>query len=430
MNYAQSLEYLASLNQFGMNFGLVRIEKLLELMQHPERRFKSIHITGSNGKGSTAAMLAAILSESGIRTGLYTSPHLEDYPERMTINGAQITRAEFANAIHYTKQFVDQMLLTGHEQPTEFEIITAAAFYYFAAHGAEYVVVEAGLGGLLDSTNVVLPQIAVITNVVLEHTDRCGDTVEEIAAHKAGIIKKNIPVVTAAKGAALDVIRAKARETESEIFVYQEHFSGRFHDTPKGERQKISVTSQKFGAIDAELNLFGLHQLENCSVAVATALRLSVAEKSITPETIAAALKIVTWPGRFEIAPGQPLIIIDGAHNPDGARVLRENLDHYFPNQPIVFALGILRDKDIEGIASILIRPADKVVTIKSTYYRAATAEEIAERIAKFPSSIEAAPSIAAGVARAKEIAGLDGIVCIAGSLYQLGDARAAVYKK
>jgi dihydrofolate synthase/folylpolyglutamate synthase len=432
MQYEDALEYLSSLTKFGMNFGLLRIERLMELMEYPHQCFKSIHITGSNGKGSTSAMLASILHASGLKTGLYTSPHLKEYTERMETGGVQISREEFAEAIFHTKKFVDQMLAEGFEQPTEFEVITAAAFYYFAVSGAEYVVVEAGLGGLLDSTNVIMPEIAVITNVVLEHTDRCGNTVGEIAVHKAGIIKKNIPVITAARGDALEIIREKAKETESEILIFKEDFDSVFRGASvmRGGRQNIDIETKKMGSISVELNLLGFNQLENCSLATAAALKLAAKENNISHETIRQGLKCVTWPGRFELAGVRPLIIIDGAHNPAGAKSLRENLDQYFPGAKITFVLGILRDKDIKGIAGALIRPEDSTIIIKSAYHRAASPDEISREISEFGSLVEKAASIEKGIERAKELAGPDGIVSIAGSLYQIGDVRDIVYKK
>ena len=181
MNYTDALAYLESLGTFGIQLGLTRIEALLDRLDRPERRFRSVHVTGTNGKGSTTAMIAAVLTKAGIRTGMYTSPHLVDYPERMSINGTDITQEAFGEAIGQTRAAVERMLAEGMESPTEFEVLTAAAFLWFAREKAEIVVVEVGLGGLLDSTNVIVPEISVITNVTLEHTDRCGDTVEAIA---------------------------------------------------------------------------------------------------------------------------------------------------------------------------------------------------------------------------------------------------------
>lgn len=427
MTYEQTLAYLENLSKFGINLGMARIERLLELMQHPERRFKTIHVTGTNGKGSTTAMVAAILTASGIKTGMYTSPHLVDYPERMIVNGQEITQEAFAQAIDYTSKFVEQMLAGGFEQPTEFEVITAAAFYYFAAAGVEYAVIEVGLGGLLDSTNVIIPEISVITNVTLEHTDRCGPTIADIAYHKAGIIKNDVPVVTAAQGEALAIIKQTAASKNARVYAKDEHFSSQFKGLVNG-KQQIAVQADTFGLLEASLNLIGFHQLENSALAVTTALILGGKDTRITVQSIQQALAEVRWPGRFEIVPGKPVIIIDGAHNPDGARVLRQNLDQVFPGRDITFALGILRDKDVSGIIRELIRESDTVVTVQPLSYRAATPEEIAREIQA--RHVEAAASIESGIERAKELAGADGVLCVAGSLYLIGEARQIILNK
>ena len=219
MDYKESLSYLESLNVFGSKLGLSRIERLVELLGHPERRYGTVHVTGTNGKGSVSAMTAAILTESGFRTGLYTSPHLTSYTERFVIDGELADEADFAAAISAAKEAAEAMLAEGLEQPTEFEVLTAAAFYYFAEKHVDYAVIEVGLGGLLDSTNVIMPEVAVITNVAMEHADRCGGTLEGVAHHKAGVIKRGVPVVTAAEGMTLDVVRRKAAEEGSEIFA-------------------------------------------------------------------------------------------------------------------------------------------------------------------------------------------------------------------
>ncbi len=427
MTYEQTLAYLENLSKFGINLGMARIERLLELMQQPQRRFKTIHVTGTNGKGSTTAMLSAILTASGIKTGMYTSPHLVDYPERMMINGQEISKEEFAQAIHYTSQFVEQMLAAGFEQPTEFEVITAAAFYYFAAMGVEYAVIEVGLGGLLDSTNVIVPEIAVITNVTLEHTDRCGATIAEITRHKAGIIKDSVPVVTAAQGEALALIRQTAAGKNAAVYSKGKDFTGQFKGLAHG-KQQVCIDAGALGRIETDLSLIGCHQLENSAVAVTAALILGKTDDRITAGTIQQALAKVRWPGRFEIIAGEPVIVIDGAHNPDGARVLRQNLDQVFPGRPITFALGILRDKDVTGIIRELIRTVDTVVTVQPLSYRAATPEEIAREIEA--RHVEAAAAIDSGIERAKDLAGPQGVVCVAGSLYLIGEARQVILNK
>lgn len=422
MTYEESLDYLANLNTFGINLGLARIEKLLELMDHPERTFKTIHVAGTNGKGSTTAMLASILVASGIKTGMYTSPHLSEYTERMIVNGQEIAPNQFGEAIAYTSGFMDKIVAQGLGHPTEFEVLTAAAFHHFAMCGVEYAVVEVGLGGLLDSTNVILPEISVITNVTLDHTDKCGSTVGEIAHHKSGIIKQGVPVVTAAKGQALDVIRNVSQEKSATCYIYGQHFSGRFLEMV-GHRQKIVVEHEKQGQIGMfDVNLLGGHQVENCAVAIMVARLLGKSDKRLDVSAIEKGLMHVKWPGRFEVIPGQPTMIIDGAHNPDGVRMLRENLDEFFKNKKLVFLLGILQDKDVKTMVTTLIRSQDKVVVVAPLSERAGKPEAVASQIQA--EHVETANSIDEGLKRAILLAGEEGVLCIAGSLYLIGAVR------
>lgn len=429
MTYEQALEYLASLNKFGINFGLARIEKLLSLMGHPERRFKVVHITGSNGKGSTSAMLEAILRASGIKTALYTSPHLVEYTERMVVNGQPIDRQEFAAAIEYTGNLVAAMACSGSEHPTEFEVLTAAAFHYFAAAAVDYAVIEVGLGGLLDSTNVVIPEAAVITNVTLEHTDRCGSTVTEIARHKAGIIKQGVPVITAAKGEALEVIQAEAVDKAAPLYSLGQDFSAAVA-RQEGYRQAVAVTTSRYGDFGHfTTNLLGWHQAENSAVGVMTSLILAEKEPKITLAAIRAGLAEVYWPGRFEVVKDQPMVVIDGAHNPDGARALRRTLDEVFFGKNITFLLGILADKDIGGITGELIRSSDDVVIVRPLSDRGAEPEEVATQLGGRAKAIALAASIGEGYKKARLLAGPSGVVCVTGSLYLIGPARKVIYE-
>ena len=269
MKYTEALAYLESLGTFGIQLGLARIEALLDRLDHPERRFRSVHVTGTNGKGSTTAMIAAVLTEAGIRTGMYTSPHLVDYPERMRINGIDITREAFAGVLEQTRAAAEAMIAAGQESPTEFEVLTAAAFLWFAQEQAELVVVEVGLGGLLDSTNVIVPEVSVITNVTLDHMDRCGDTVEAIAHQKAGIIKQGVPVVTGAEGAALAVIEAAAQQAGSFCEVLGRDFVVTDSGYKNG-RQNFRFTYGQTAPEMYSLGMLGRHQAYNAALAVRT----------------------------------------------------------------------------------------------------------------------------------------------------------------
>ena len=423
MDYQEALTYLESLGKFGIRPGLERIAALLEQLGHPERRFRSVHVTGTNGKGSTTAMIAAVLAEAGLRTGMYTSPHLVDYPERMRLNGADIPRAEFARVLAETRAAAGKMTAAGQENPTEFEVLTAAAFLWFAQAGADIVVVEVGLGGLLDSTNVILPEVSVITNVTLEHTDRCGGTVEEIAVHKAGIVKPGVPVVTGAAGSALAVIEAAAAKAGAVCEALGRDFA--VTDSAfKDGWQSFGLTGRDGSAASYRVRLPGRHQADNAALAVRACRILGRTEPRVTEEAIRKGLALAAWPGRFEILPGKPAFVLDGAHNPDGIRTLRRTLDEVFPGCDTVFLFGVLADKDHAEMARLLFRNRDRVVVVRPHSDRAAGVDGIAREAAGFVSHVETADTIAAGLEQARRLAAPDGIVCAAGSLYMIGEVR------
>ncbi|WP_091830778.1 bifunctional folylpolyglutamate synthase/dihydrofolate synthase [Propionispira arboris] len=423
MNYQETLLYLDSLNTFGIKLGLERITSLLKRMDQPQNRYKTIHVTGTNGKGSTTNMLAGILTQAKIKTGMYTSPHLVSYTERMQIDGHQIREADFANCISQVKLCADQMVADGNESPTQFEVLTAGAFLYFATMKVEYAVIEVGLGGLLDSTNVIVPEVSVITNVTFEHADRCGGTLAGIAAHKAGIIKEGVPVVTAADGETLQIIRETAHAKNSDIFVAGEDFSAAFIAFD-GHKQKLAFSSRLLGASEEYfLRVLGKHQIENSSLAIMTALLIHNQDSRVTMEGIGHALDLATWAGRFEIMnQNNQKILVDGAHNLAGMKVLRSNLDSYFPAQERVILLGILKDKDVDGMIETLIRPIDTVVVTEPSSDRAAMPDYIAKKIKS--QHVEAYIDIPEALARAQELAGSNRLLCIAGSLYLIGEAR------
>ena len=419
MDYKESLSYLESLNVFGSKLGLSRIERLTELLGHPERRYRTVHVTGTNGKGSVSAMTAAILTESGFRTGLYTSPHLTSYTERFVIDGEQASEADFAAAISAAKEAAEAMLAEGLEQPTEFEVLTAAAFRYFSEKHVDYAVIEVGLGGLLDSTNVIMPEVAVITNVAMEHADRCGGTLEGVAHHKAGIIKRGVPVVTAAEGMPLDVVRRKAAEEGSEIFAYGEDFRA------AAGAEGIDFSSKDSGAAHYALALGGAYQRQNAALAIRTAMLLAEKHRAVTHETIARALKSVAWPGRFERFTLEGVrIVVDGAHNPAGAAALKESLDATFAGEKRVLLLGILEDKDYRAMLRTLVRSDDCVVITPPDSARAGDPENLARVAREITQEVEVVPAADAALSRALDRASGRRILCAAGSLYLIGNLR------
>lgn len=423
MNYLESLEYLDELSTFGTKLGLGRIEKLVNYLDNPQTRYKVIHVTGTNGKGSTCSMLSSILSTSKIKTGLYISPHLVSYTERIQIDGNPISESDFADCISAIKVFVDKMIAEGEESPTQFEVITAAAFLYFAINNVEYAIIEVGLGGLLDSTNVVKPEVSIITNVTLEHAEFCGGTIEGIAEHKAGIIKEGVPVVTAATGKPLEIIMQIAENKNSDIFVLQNEFSASYVDFD-GQYQHLKFVSELLGvSYSYKLKMLGDHQVENSALAIMTANILSNNEKRITVESVIEGLSFAKWPARFEVfnLDGQ-ICIIDGAHNPAGMMSLRQNLDKYYPEQKRVILLGILKDKDIDTMLIDLLRDDDEVVITVPNSQRKASPEYIASKINNQRVETFASPREALNLAR--QWAGKDKILCMTGSLYLTGELR------
>lgn len=429
MTYQEALAYLDELNTFGSQLGLARIKSLLRLLEQPQDCYKTIHITGTNGKGSTTSMLTAILTQAKIKTGMYISPHLVSYTERIQVNGREISREDFAGCISLLKEKVEEMVAAGEEHPTQFEVLTAAAFYYFAKMQVEYAVIEVGLGGLLDSTNVIVPEVSVITNVTYEHAERCGGTLAGIAKHKAGIIKEGVPVVTAAKGEALTLIRQTAEEKNADLFVAGEDFQSLYRSFD-GEFQQAAFSSHLMG-ISAiySLKLLGKHQIENSSVAFMTAMLLGNTEKRITKQAAYDALRRAEWGGRFEVLRRRDkLIVIDGAHNLAGTSMLRENLDFYFKGKKFVFLLGILKDKDIDGMLASLVSPEDIVIVTEPDSNRLARAEFVASKVAA--KQVEVFPKMKEALQRAMFLTEEDGLLCAAGSLYLIGGLRECILKR
>ena len=379
MNYAEALKYLDERIIFGIKKGLERITLLTERLGNPQNYFESIHVTGTNGKGSVCAMLSEILQADGKKVGLFTSPHLESYCERFKINGENISESEFAEIVGLIK-FLDI-------PATHFEVLTAVAFAYFAKENVDVAVIEVGLGGTWDSTNIITPKISVITNVALDHENILGD-LESIARNKAGIIKKNIPVVTAATGESLKIIREVAEKNNSPLYEVNQ-------------------------PAEVEINLRGEYQKINAAVAIQAAKVLGIAN-----EKIFAGLKKVSWAGRFEFIDD---VIIDGAHNPHGAKALRESLDKNFPDGRRIFIFGALADKNIDEMIKILFRPKDFVIATSPISERAESVENLCDKLKNFGVECVGEKNIFDAV---KKLKSFDGVKIAAGSLYLIGEVR------
>ena len=382
--YDDALKYLDWLCIFGIKEGLERIKELAAALGEPQNFYKTIHVTGTNGKGSACAMLAEMLKAHGLRVGMFTSPHLESYCERIKINGENIPEADFAEMIFRVKDC--------NVVATHFEVLTAAAFLYFKERAVDIAVIEVGLGGLFDSTNVITPEISVITNVALDHENILGD-LENIARNKAGIIKENIPVVTGATGKPLEIIREVAAEKNSALYEVTE-------------------------PIDVEINLRGDYQRMNAAIAIKAAQVLGLDD-----DKIYSALSRVEWAGRFEIVKNSAgVFVIDGAHNPHGAKALRDSLDKTFPHGKRVWLFGALKDKNFGAMIKILFRADDFVIVTPPDSERAASTKMLCDCLRENNIPCAAVENNFEAVERLKISDG--DIKIIAGSLYLIGAVR------
>jgi len=416
MNYNEALSYIHSICWKGSVPGLSRTQELLAKIGNPERKLKFIHIAGTNGKGSTATMLSSILEKGGVKVGLYTSPYINRFNERMQINHVCISDEEVAELTTFIQPHADSM----SDVPTEFELITAIAMEYFARHECDVVVLEVGMGGALDSTNVIdTPELAIITAMGLDHTKELGENMAEIAANKGGIIKDNGDVVIYGQNEeAVPVFERICKEKNCRLFTPD------YSALTAGEYSLDGQTFSYGSLTDLRISLVGTYQLNNAAVVITAAQVLRDKGWPITDETIRAGLAEATWPARFEILQRNPVFIVDGGHNPHGILATAESLRRIFPGKTFTFVTGVMADKDVESILGLLVPMAKRFYTVRPQNPRAMKADVLAERIASL--GVEAIPceSVADGVHKAIAFAGEDGVVCAVGSLYMSGEVR------
>lgn len=421
MNYDQAVMYIQDLCKFGINLGMDRIRSLLALIGHPEQGMPCIHIAGTNGKGSTSMLIAAVLQAGGYRVGAYTSPHLQSYTERFAINGQPISEQDFARLVTRMQSYVEQVITDTQEHPTEFELLTAMAFLYFREQQVDYVVLEVGLGGTLDSTNVITPCVSIITNIGFDHADRLGSTIKEIAANKAGIIKTGVPVITAATGEGLEVIARVAELNDAPLInVRRDYIWTAIETTPAGQTFFIQTPYKKYDNL--HIKLLGPHQMENSAIALAALEKLSADSLLIDDQAILQGFANARWPGRFEVISEVPVVILDGAHNIDGAKALRATLEVVFPEAEIVLVVGILADKDYSMMLCEFAAVADLIIASTADSPRAADPFKIASAVNGC--EVTVIPDLQEAVAAGIRQAGMGKIVCICGSLYTVGKAR------
>ena len=416
MDYREALTYINGVEAFGSKPGLTRIRELLEKLGDPQKKLRFVHIAGTNGKGSCAAMTASVLKAAGYKTGLYTSPYLCRFNERMQINGRQIEDDVLAEIVSRVKPAAEAMA----DHPTEFELMTAAALLWYAQENCEIVVLEVGLGGRFDATNIIdAPEAAVIMNIGLDHTAVLGDSVEKIAFEKAGIIKQGTEVVLFGQGEeATGVIRRRCEELGVPLHVAD--FS-----QIVSEFDSLYGQSFRYRGRPYALPLLGAHQLKNAAVVLELVEVLREKGWKLEQGDVEHGLYAVSWPGRFELVSDEPYFVVDGGHNPQCAETVRDNLLLYFPDKRRILLLGILKDKDYPGLTEILDEAADEYICITPESTRALPAEELAEHLKRYGKPVTVCGSIRDGVTEALRRSDGDSVVCAVGSLYSVGEIRA-----
>ncbi|MEJ2695336.1 MAG: bifunctional folylpolyglutamate synthase/dihydrofolate synthase [Candidatus Sulfobium sp.] len=421
MRYKRSIEYLYGLQKYGMKFGLDNITRLLYALGNPHHSFRSVHVAGTNGKGSTAAMTESIIRTSGGRTGLFTSPHLVSFTERIRIDGREISQEEVSGLAEEVKGAVERI---GDFSPTFFEVVTAMAFLCFRRNNVGWAVVEVGLGGRLDATNVILPEVTVITAIALDHREFLGDTVREVAAEKAGVIKPGVPVVSAPQGPeAIEVIESRSSEKGSLLFRCGRDFSS---SQVREDAEGLSFSYRGEREYDGlRLPLAGEHQAINAALAVKTTEILTGKYPGMRCN-IRKGLGMVRWPGRIEIVRKNPTILIDGAHNPDAASALSVHLGRMTSGgrRRIIMVVGIMGDKDIDGILRPLLPLASTLIFTSPSYSRAASVEVLSARAASLGHPCVASTGVADALRKAEALYLPGDIIVVTGSFYTIGEAK------
>jgi dihydrofolate synthase/folylpolyglutamate synthase len=421
MTYSETIEFLCGIRLFGQKLGLETMQRLLDSMGNPERSLRFIHVAGTNGKGSVAAMSQAVLTAAGYKTALYTSPHLVSFCERFQIDGTPVTETDVVRLVEQIRPLLDKVAgLPDSRPPTFFETVTALALQYFHEQNADVVIWETGLGGRLDATNVVTPLVSVITNVAFDHMQYLGDTLEKIAAEKCGIIKPGRPVVTAAAAPeALAVIQRTCVESGSLLTIIGRQVRGaQLAETIHGQQLRLSGAHRDYGTL--EIPLVGAHQTINCATAVAA---LEASGISFGMEDLRNGLKLTRWPGRFQIVSQKPTVVLDGAHNAAAAEELAATVRKHFPGRRVTLILGVLRDKNYDQICLLLAPLAARVFCAPVNSERTCDPQQLAPLCRAANPSAEVKTCANLQEAYTKAAQSQTDLLVITGSLFLVGEA-------
>jgi dihydrofolate synthase/folylpolyglutamate synthase len=427
-NYQDALSFLFSFVDFSLThheqiaperFELERMFLLLEKMEQPQLQFPSIHIAGTKGKGSVAAHCAAALAAAGHRTGLYTSPHLQDFRERIQVDGKMISMEDFTEGVEVLKQVAPQL-----PGLTSYELQTALAFWYFAQQQVGCAVVEVGMGGRLDSTNVLTPLVSVITNISYDHTAILGDSLAEIAGEKGGIIKPGVPVISAPQHAeALEVLDGLASLRGSGFFLVGRDVQYEALNRSL-EGQSFRILRSGEPDLMATTRLLGGHQVENAATAFAALKIVDQAGLPVPDEAVLQGFSQVQWPGRFEVFDGNPAVVFDGAHNRYSAQMLVGAMQEYFPEKPIGLVFGASEDKDIAGMFAELLPNVSALLLVSADHPRAARVEHLAELASGYGCPVSMIDRPEEFYSQARKRVGTDGVILVTGSLYVVGELQ------
>lgn len=430
MNYNESMDFIHNSMKFGSKLGLHNITILLNMLGNPQKNFKTIHVGGTNGKGSTCSFINQTLIEAGYHVGLFISPYLERFSERIQVNNDEILEVDIARITTIVKEKIGTMESQGYHHPTEFEIVTAIGFYYFSEQKIDIGIIEVGLGGRLDATNVIEPIASVITSISYDHMEYLGDTLGEIAFEKCGIIKQNSYVIVYPQLPEVEEVIKNTCEKRKARQIDCSYNDIQIHDTSLNG-SIFTIHSENMHLENIHISMLGVHQVYNALTALATISILIYQGYMIHDDDIYRGMENTRWPGRLEIINTNPYILVDGAHNVQGAYVLREAICEYFKNHNIILIVGILADKEVDKMVSVFASFANIVITTIPDNPRALSAEKLSEKFYKYKIETYVANEISVAVEKAFQLCeSNDNVIIISGSLYLVGKAKTYFKKR